>query len=65
MNKTLNDEVSMTAYKQEEVRLELALAKHRSMNEFVYRYNLRNELVFPALIAQAAKPALIVGESHV
>lgn len=35
------------------------------VNEFVYCYNLRNELVSPALIAQAAKPALIVGESHV
>lgn len=35
------------------------------VDEFVYRYNLRNAPVFPALIAQAAKPALITGGSYV
>lgn len=35
------------------------------VNEFVYRYNLRNAPVFPALIAQACLPIVVVGESHV
>lgn len=35
------------------------------VDEFVYRYNLRNAPVFPALIAQACLPAAGVGESRV
>lgn len=35
------------------------------VNEFCYRYNLRNEPIFPALIAQACLPVVVVGESRV
>ncbi len=35
------------------------------VNEFVYRYNLRNEPIFPALIAQASQHVAGVGGSHV
>lgn len=35
------------------------------VDEFVYRYNLRNAPVFPALIAQACLPVVVVGENRV